>query len=88
MSSRSCPDWPSFLEIAPDVHFKHYAVAEVQLPASAVVALGDAPSDAVTLCVDLERNVFNPDHTDPRVTAALTSSHWLELAEWLEKRRR
>ena len=83
MSSRSCPDWPALLEIAPDLHFKHFTVADVQLPASALVALGDVPVDAVMLCADLERNVFNAEHTDPRVASALTESHWLRLSEWL-----
>jgi hypothetical protein len=33
MSSRSCPDWPTLLELAPELHFKHYTVAEARLPA-------------------------------------------------------
>ena len=33
MSSRTCPDWPELTEIAPDLQFKHYTVAEARLPA-------------------------------------------------------
>ena len=32
MSSRTCPDWPRLMEIAPDLQFKHYTVAETRLP--------------------------------------------------------
>ena len=28
MSSRTCPDWPDLMEIAPELQFKHYTVAE------------------------------------------------------------
>ena len=82
MSSRSCPDWPALLEVAPDLHFKHYSVAEAQLPAEAVVNLADFPLEAVALCADLEHNVFNPAHTDPSVGAALGDSYWYDLNEW------
>ena len=39
MSARSCPDWPTLLDLAPDLHFKHYTVAEARLPADALVDL-------------------------------------------------
>ena len=39
MSSRACPDWPALMEIAPELQFRHYTVAEVQLPADAFVQL-------------------------------------------------
>ena len=39
MSSRTCPDWPELTEIAPDLQFKHYTVAEARLPAEALVNL-------------------------------------------------
>ena len=32
MSSRTCPDWPRLMEIAPELQFKHYTVAEAKLP--------------------------------------------------------
>ena len=38
MSSRSCPDWPRLMEIAPDLQFKHYTVAEAKLPGDALGA--------------------------------------------------
>ncbi len=85
MSARSCPDWPALLEIAPDLHFKHYSVGEAQLPAEALVNLADFPLDAVALCADLEHNVFNPVHTDPTVAAALGDSYWYDLNEWARR---
>ena len=58
MSARSCPDWPDLLERAPDLLFKHYTVAEAQLPADALVTLQVA-RDSVAICCDLDKNVFN-----------------------------
>ena len=43
MSSRTCPDWPDLMEIAPELQFKHYTVAEAQLPADALMHLPDVP---------------------------------------------
>ena len=82
MSSRTCPDWPQLTEIAPDLQFKHYTVAEAKLPAEALVNLADFPLEAVAICADLDHNVFNAAHTDPKVAEALRNSHWYELREW------
>jgi hypothetical protein len=38
MSSRTCPDWPQLMEIAPELQFKHYTLREVQLPADVLAA--------------------------------------------------
>lgn len=83
MSSRTCPDWPSLTEIAPDLQFKHYTVAEAKLPAEALVSLPDVPLEAVAICADLDHNVFNAQHTDPKVEEALRETHWYELREWV-----
>ena len=82
MSSRSCPDWPRLMEVAPDLQFKHYTVAEAHLPAEALVSLPDVTLAAVAICCDLEHHVFNAQHTEPQVAAALASTHWFELGEW------
>jgi hypothetical protein len=82
MSARSCPDWPTLLDLAPDLHFKHYTVAEAKLPADALVDLRDVPMQAVAICADLDHHVFNPDHTDVRVAEALRNTHWFDLREW------
>ena len=82
MSSRTCPDWPELTEIAPDLQFKHYTVAEAQLPAEALVDLADFPLEAVAICADLDKNVFNPGHTDPKVAEALKETHWFDVREW------
>lgn len=83
MSSRTCPDWPQLTEIAPDLQFKHYTLAEARLPAEALVNLPDVPQQAVAICADLEHNVFNPAHTDPKVAEALRDTHWYDLQEWV-----
>ena len=82
MSSRTCPDWPRLMEVAPDLQFKHYTVAEARLPAEALVNLPDIPLGAVAICCDLEHNVYNAQHTEPKVAAALRETHWFELSEW------
>ena len=70
------------MEVAPDLHFKHYTVAEARLPAEALMNLPDVPLEAVAICADLDHNVFNAQHTDAKVTGALRETHWFELAEW------
>jgi hypothetical protein len=82
VSTRSCPDWPTLLEVAPDLHFKHYTLAEARLPGEVLVNLPNLPMEAVAICADLDHNVFNHAHTDARVSAALQDTHWFELHEW------
>jgi hypothetical protein len=82
MSSRTCPDWPRLMEIAPDLQFRHYTVAEARLPADALAGLQGVSLNTVAICCDLDRHVFNPDHTDPQVAAALRETHWFDLREW------
>lgn len=83
MTTRTCPDWPALMEVAPDLQFKHYSLREVQLPADALVTLESLIDfDAVTVCCDRDHHVVNAEHTDPPITEALRSSHWFSLAEW------
>ena len=82
MSSRTCPDWPMLMELAPDLQFMHYTVAEAHLPADALVSLVDVPLETVAICCDLDHNVFNAQHTDPQVAQALRETHWFDLREW------
>jgi hypothetical protein len=70
------------MELAPDLQFKHYTVAEAHLPAEALVNLPNVPLSAVAICCDLERHVFYAAHTEPEVAEALRDTHWFELAEW------
>jgi hypothetical protein len=82
MTSRACPDWPLLMELAPDLQFKHYTVAEARLPAEVVMGLPDVSLDEVEVCCDLDRHVFYGGHTDPGVAEALRASHWYEVREW------
>ena len=82
MSSRTCPDWPELMELDPDLQFKHYTVAEARLPADALMTIPEGSLDAISICCDLDRNVFYAEHTDPHVAAALRASHWFDLDEW------
>jgi len=69
------------MEIAPDVHFRHYTLNEVRLPVDAFVRLEGLDPNTVWLCADLDQHIFNPDHTDPRVVEALRGTHWIDLRE-------
>ena len=82
MSSRTCPDWPTLMELAPDLQFMHYTVAEARLPAEALANMPDVLLEEVAICCDLERHVFNAEHTDPKVAAALRETYWYDLQEW------
>ena len=81
MSARACPDWPALMEIAPDLTFRHYTLAEARLPVDAFVQLEGIPADEIAICCDLDAHVFNPAHTDPRVVEALAGTHWIDVTE-------
>ena len=82
MSYRTCDDWPELMEIAPDLQFKHFTLNEVELPADALMTLGEISLDEVSICCDLEHHVYFARHTDPKVAEALKASHWFDLTEW------
>ena len=82
-TARTCPDWPALLEVAPDLHFKHYTLAEARLPAEVLVNIPDVPREAITVCADLDQHVVNTAHTDARVIEALHGTYWFELSEWV-----
>ena len=82
MSSRSCPDWPMLMEIAPDLQFKHYTVAEAQLPVDVLTQIDHVSLGDVAICCDLEHNVFYAEHTEPQVAEALRATHWYEVREY------
>jgi hypothetical protein len=83
LSSRSCPDWPDLMELAPELQFKHYTVAEAHLPADALMRIPDVLLGEVAICCDLDRHVFHAGHTDERVADALRASHWFEVRDWV-----
>ena len=82
MSSRTCPEWPALMELAPDLQFKHYPVVEARLPAEALARIPSVTLTDVEICCDLEHHVFNAEHTDTRVVDALRETHWFDLSEW------
>jgi hypothetical protein len=83
MTTRSCPDWPDLMELAPELQFKHYNAGEAQLPADALMHIPGLKLDDVEICADLDHNVFYGEHTDPRLADALRQSHWYELRDWV-----
>ncbi len=85
MSSRTCPDWPALLEVAPDLHFKHYTVAEAQLPVDALTSMNHVSLGDVAICCDLDAHVFYAHHTEPQVSEALRGTHWFEVHEYAER---
>jgi hypothetical protein len=85
MSSRTCPDWPQLMELAPELQFKHFTLREAQLPADALVNLEGVDLDSVAICCDPDSHVFYAEHTDPAVADGLRASHWFDLREWVER---
>ena len=71
------------MEIAPELQFKHYTVAEAQLPADALMKVTEVALSEVAICCDLEHNVFYASHTDGSVAEALRGSHWFEVRDWI-----
>ena len=86
MSSRSCPDWPELMELAPDLQFKHYTVAEAQLPVEALTQIAQVSLSTVAICCDLDAHVFYAAHTEPEVGEALRGTHWFEVREYAQRR--
>jgi hypothetical protein len=78
-----CPDWPALLEVAPELQFKHYTLAEAHIPADALVSVDDVSLGDVAICCDLDHNVFNAVHTEPALASALRDTHWFELRDWV-----
>lgn len=83
MSSRTCPDWPELMEVAPELQFKHYTVAEARLPADALMHVAGISLADVAICCDLDRHVFYAGHTDESVADALRATHWFEVRDWI-----
>jgi hypothetical protein len=81
MNMRTCHDWPALMEIAPDLQFKHYTANEAKLPAEAQMQLTGLNFDEAEVCADLDHYVYNAEHTDPRIVAALAGTHWVELRD-------
>ncbi|HKU58972.1 MAG TPA: hypothetical protein VJP39_05130 [Gaiellaceae bacterium] len=81
MSSRTCPDWPALMEIAPQLQFRHHTLREMQLPPEAFVKIEGVGIDQVAVCCDLDAHVYNPEHTDPRIVDALHGTHWIDIRE-------
>jgi hypothetical protein len=81
MNVRSCPDWPELMEIDPDLQFKHYTANEAKLPAEAQMQLNGLNFDEAEVCADLDKYVYNAEHTHPRISEALRGTHWVELRD-------
>jgi hypothetical protein len=71
------------MEIAPELQFKHFSVAEAKLPADALMLISDVSLSDVEFCCDLDRHVFYAGHTPDEVAEALRASHWFEVREWV-----
>ena len=82
MTARSCDDWPHLMELAPELQFKHYRASEVGLPTGALIQLSDLALADVDVCCDLDHRVFNAEHTDAQIAAALLDTDWQELRAW------
>ena len=86
MSTRTCPDWPQLMEIAPELQFKHYTVAELHLPADALTEVPKVPLTELAICCDPEPPRLQPRAHRRGVAAALRQSHWYEVRECAQRR--
>jgi hypothetical protein len=73
------------MELAPDLQFKHYTVAEAQLPVDALTEITQVSLSDVAICCDLEHHVFYAEHTEPGVVDALRETHWFEVREYADR---
>ena len=71
------------MEIAPELQFKHYSVAEAKLPADALMLITGLSLSEIEFCCDLDRHVFYGEHTPEQVADALRASHWFEIRDWV-----
>ena len=71
------------MEIAPELQFKHYTVAEAKLPADALMLITGLSLSEIEFCCDLDRHVFYGEHTPEQVADALRASHWFEIRDWV-----
>ena len=82
MSYKTCPDWPKLMELAPELQFKHMTVADAQLPFEVLTKVSHVSLGDVEICCDLDHHVFNAEHTDSEIVAALAGTHWFDVREW------
>jgi hypothetical protein len=73
------------MEIAPELQFMHYTVAEAQLPVDVLTTITHVSLADVAICCDLVSHVFYAEHTDPQVAEALRSTHWFEVHEYVSR---
>ena len=69
------------MELAPELQFMHYTVAETQLPADALMKIPSVPLSELSICCDLEAHVYNPAHTEPAIVEALKGTYWTDVRE-------
>jgi hypothetical protein len=69
------------MEIAPELQFRHHTLGDMQLPAEVFVRIEGIALDEVAVCCDVIAHVFNPEHTDPRIVAALKGTFWIDVRE-------
>jgi hypothetical protein len=85
MSARTCPEWPLLMELAADLQFMHYTVAEAQLPVDVLTSISHVSLGDVAICCDLDHHVYYAGHTDSQVAEALRETHWYEVHEYAER---
>ena len=87
MVTRSCPDWPTLMELDPDLQFKHYTAAEARLAAEVLMRIPGLTLPNIEICCDLERHVFYREHTFPELADVLGEGDWFEVHDWAQRKR-
>ena len=60
-----------------------WSCVEAQLPVDVLTAISHVSLGDVEICCDHDHHVFNAEHTDSEVAAALRGTHWFEVHEWV-----
>ena len=84
VSSRTCPDWPELMEIAPELQFKHYTVAEAKLPADALMHIQDIVAlGRRDLLRPRPARLLRGAHGREAWRRRSSASHWFEVRDWV-----
>ena len=82
VSARACPDWPSLMEVAPDLQFRHYTLAEAHLPVDAFVQLeGIAGRRDRSLLRSRRARLQSGAHRSRASPKRCKGTHWIDVRE-------
>ena len=83
MSYKTCPDWPTLMELAPDLQFKHMTVQDAQLPFEVVAKIpSGSRSTSSRSAATWSTTSSTPRTRIPTSSRRSRDTHWFEVHEW------